>query len=78
METAPNQEGEPMEVAPEGDGVREEGDAIELEASSSTEPSGLDLRKTAEDYAQYLVVNSKGDVSQPSIRLGILCLSQCL
>ena len=35
------------------------------EPMTEGEPSDLDLRKTAQDYAEYLVVNSKQDVSSP-------------
>ena len=35
------------------------------EPMTEGEPSDLDLRKTAQDYAEYLVVNSKQDVSLP-------------
>ena len=36
-----------------------------VEPMTEGEPSDLDLRKTAQDYAEYLVVNSKQDVSSP-------------
>ena len=46
-----------------------------VEPMTEGEPSDLDLRKTAQDYAEYLVVNSKQDVSSPQktmVQLGFL------
>ena len=36
-----------------------------VEPMTEGDPSDLDLKKTAQDYAEYLVVNSKQDVSSP-------------
>ena len=45
-----------------------ETDDTQLDAAepmTEGDPSDLDLKKTAQDYAEYLVVNSKQDVSSP-------------
>ena len=39
------------------------------EPMTEGDPSDLDLKKTAQDYAEYLVVNSKQDVGSPQRQL---------
>ena len=63
-----SEEGEAMVVetpAPEVEGSGEmEGGEPGIEGGDERlSESGLDLKKTAEEYARYLVVNSKHDVS---------------
>ena len=52
-------------------GVEERTEPMETESSNEEgqpagmmEESGLDLKKTAEEFARYLVVDSKNDVSK--------------